>query len=71
MTECPCRFCAEKNYPQCYDNCPVDARGEYGRGAWHREVKAVEAWKREFNLRDREESLRNLRISREKKKRRK
>lgn len=29
----PCRFCTER-FTACHDNCPKDARGEFGHKAW-------------------------------------
>ena len=36
----PCKDCKER-FTACWDNCPKDARGEYGYNAWKADAKKV------------------------------
>lgn len=43
----PCKGCQER-FRACQDNCPKDARGEFGINAWHDEIKRVKAEKQKY-----------------------
>lgn len=57
MNISPCKDCAER-FRACSDNCPKDARGEYGYKAWKAELKKVKAAEKEYKMRSREDWLR-------------
>ena len=62
----PCKDCSER-CTACWDNCPKDARGEYGYKAWTEERLAIKRAEAEYNLRHthtrayRRRKLRNIR----------
>ena len=38
----PCNGCSERTIcPNCHDDCPKDARGEYGYKAWLAEIEQI------------------------------
>ena len=43
----PCYGCPER-FTACSDNCPKDARGEYGYDAWMAERKRVKKEKQKY-----------------------
>ena len=44
----PCKDCAER-FRACSDNCPKDARGEFGYKAWKAYYKKIQAAEKEYN----------------------
>ncbi len=44
----PCKGCTER-FEACSGKCPIDARGEYGYGAWKQEIERVKAAKKEYS----------------------
>ena len=42
----PCHNCTER-FIACHDNCPKDARGEYGYAAWKADREAEKKFNRE------------------------
>lgn len=54
----PCRDCDEKELG-CGDNCPKDARGEYGKKAWMKKKREIDAARREYLLQRREDFRRS------------
>ena len=54
----PCKDCTER-FLACSDNCPKDARGEYGYKAHKAELQKVKAAEREYKLRRREDYMRS------------
>lgn len=53
----PCQGCAER-FRACADNCPKDARGEYGHKAWKADLHRIKAAEKEYKMRCREDWLR-------------
>ena len=45
----PCNGCTEK-FEACHGNCPKDARGEKGYGAWLQEAERVKNNRKEYNM---------------------
>ena len=43
----PCKGCTER-FTACHDDCPKDARGEYGHKAWTAEIERVKAAREEY-----------------------
>ena len=43
----PCLGCTER-FTACSDNCPKDARGEYGHNAWKAEIDRVKETRRRY-----------------------
>ena len=54
----PCKDCPER-FRACSDNCPKDARGEYGYKAMKADLQKAKAAEREYKLRRREEYMRS------------
>ena len=54
----PCMGCTER-FPACSDNCPKDARGEYGYKAWKEEYQKQQVAEKEYLLRRREDWMRS------------
>ena len=50
----PCKDCSER-FPACSDNCPKDARGEYGYKAWKADLWKVKIAEKEYKRRSRED----------------
>lgn len=55
---CPCNGCTERK-TACSDNCPKDARGEYGHKAWIADYRKQEAAKKEYKRRQKEDFIRS------------
>lgn len=55
---CPCNGCTERK-TACSDNCPKDARGEYGHKAWLAERRKWEAAEKEYKRRQKEDFIRS------------
>ena len=58
ITYSPCKDCPER-FRACSDNCPKDARGEYGYKAWKAEYRKVKDAEKEYKMRNREDWLRS------------
>ena len=43
----PCNACGEK-FEACHSCCPKDARGEFGYGAWKKELDKVNASRKKY-----------------------
>ena len=54
----PCYGCTER-FRACSDNCPKDARGEYGYKAMKADKQKAKAAEREYKLRRREDYMRS------------
>ena len=54
----PCQGCTER-FLACADNCPKDARGEYGHKAWKADYKKLQDAIREYKMRSREDFMRS------------
>ena len=54
----PCKDCTER-FLACSDNCPKDARGEYGYKAHKAALQKEKAVEREYKLRRREDYMRS------------
>ena len=54
----PCKDCPER-FRACSDNCPKDARGEYGYKAWLTDLHKQKAVEKEYLLRRREDWMRS------------
>ena len=54
----PCKDCKER-FQACSDNCPKDARGEYGYKAHNAELQKVKAAERKYKLQRREDYMRS------------
>ena len=54
----PCNGCTER-FTACSDNCPKDARGEYGYKAWKADLKKQKAAEREYKKQRREDWMRS------------
>ena len=54
--DCPCKDCPER-FLACSDNCPKDARGEYGYKAWKADYQKEKAAEKEYKRRQREDYL--------------
>ncbi len=56
----PCDGCTERTIePNCHDNCPKDARGEYGHNAWKADMHKAKAAEKAYNQARREDFLRS------------
>ena len=44
----PCKGCTER-FSACHDNCPKDARGEFGHKAWKANLEAIKERRKEYN----------------------
>ena len=54
----PCKDCTER-FPACSDNCPKDARGEYGYKAWKAEYQKQQDLIKEYKKRRREDFIKS------------
>ncbi len=52
----PCRDCSER-FLACSDQCPKDARGEYGYHAWKAECQKAKDAEKDFKKKQREDYL--------------
>lgn len=57
-SDCPCNGCTER-FLACSDNCPKDARGEYGYKAWKKNIRKQKAAEKEYNKRRYEDYMRS------------
>ena len=46
----PCKGCKER-FTACHDNCPKDARGEYGYKAWAENVERTKDERKKYDQR--------------------
>ena len=44
----PCAGCTER-FLACHDNCPKDARGEFGHKAWKAKLDAINKSRKAYN----------------------
>lgn len=58
MLKRPCNGCTER-FLACSDNCPKDARGEYGYKAMKADLQKAKAAEREYKLQRREDYMRS------------
>lgn len=58
MNNNPCKGCTER-FRACADNCPKDARGEYGHKAWKADYHKLQAAIKEYKRSRREDFMRS------------
>ena len=56
MQKNPCIGCTER-FIACHDNCPKDARGEYGHKAWKADMHKAKAAEKAYKQARREDFL--------------
>ena len=54
----PCKHCTER-FIACSDNCPKDARGEYGYKAWKADYRKLKAAEKEYKKQRYEDYMRS------------